>query len=190
MGGITVQVGAGANDGYWIPTPGTFSNTGTHMRVGKDSSGYQNHIFARWTGITIPAGVTITRSYVSLYQSAATVGDPYAYLYFNKYGSPSAPTDAAAAGARALTTNYVTWNLPDDAGWTNSPDITDIINELIGLYGPYSSGTMLMLLRGLITASTAIYTATSYDSDPSLSPKLTIEWAGGSNQVRIIGMAR
>jgi len=183
------QVPSSGNDGYWIPTPGTFSNSGTYMCVGKNSSGYQNHIFARWTGITIPPGAVITRAYVSLYQSTGNDGDPYAYLYFNKYGSPSAPTDAAAAEARALTTNHVTWNLPDDAGWTNSPDITDIINELIGLYGPYSSGSMLMLLRGLITASTSIYKAKSYDSDPALSPKLVIEWASAGGGAQIIGLS-
>ena len=97
-------------------------------------------------------------------------------------------SDAAAAEARLLTTNHVTWNLPDVAGWTNSPDISDIINELIGLYGPYSSGTMLMLLRGLITTSTSIYTAKSYDSDPALSPKLVIEWASAGGGAQIIGL--
>lgn len=187
MGGIKVQVGASGDDGYWCPNPDLFSNDSEYLLASRNSSGYYYHSFARWTGITIPAGAVITAAYVSIHQSPLS-GSPLGKIWFNDVAAPSAPTSSSSAGGKALTTNGVVWTF-SGTGWADSPDISTIINELIASHGPYSSGVMMMMLKYYTSAYPHQMMAKSWDyGDHSYGPTLTIQWAGSCGGAQIIGL--
>ena len=179
---VDYQVGATANDGTW-DAYGAFDDY--YCRVGCWDYGGSNcktHMFARWPGVTIPVGATITNAYVSIYRFANT-GTPSGALYFNDVAAAVAPTTYATANGKVKTTATITWNPPTTGTWVNSGDCKAIIQELVDSYN-YSAGSAMMMLW-LGTGSSGDNWGEIYDykKNNSRSAKLHIEYteaaAGG-----------
>lgn len=137
---IEYRIGADADDGYWYGT--TFDND--DIQVGKNFMGVVCSCFARWTGVTIPAGATITVAYVT-YNATGGNGTPSGCtIYFDDSASPTAPTTASQANAKTKTTNYVSYS-PSTSGTLNTSSLVSIIQELVDTYD-YSAGAPMQML--------------------------------------------
>lgn len=180
MTAIDYQVAASGDDGHWYQS--TFSGNGVSLQIGGTTSRDYN-IFARFTGVTIPAGATITAAYVSLHYTGAA-GTPGEFpIYFEDAANPAAPTTAADANGRTKTTATINWTPPGSANWNNSPDLSSIIQELVNSYDYSSGAAMQFLWIGAIQETTIFRQYKSYDYTGNESgPKLHIEYteaAGG-----------
>lgn len=178
---VDYQVGATANDGMW-DTNGAFI-TNDYCVVGcRDYGGsnYKTHMFARWPGVTIPVGATITNAYVSIYRSAHA-GMPSGALYFNDVAAAVAPTTNATANGKVKTTATITWNPPTTGTWVNSGDCKAIIQELVDSYNYSAGSAMMMLWLGTGSSGYNFGEIYDYEKNNSMSAKLHIEYieAGG-----------
>ncbi|MDD4738264.1 MAG: hypothetical protein PHF54_03350, partial [Candidatus Pacebacteria bacterium] len=106
----TLQVGAGADDGYvWDNT--TFFGTANWLLLGDKSNA-----FARWTNVTVPQGATISSAKVQYKSNSTDSGTTCATkIYFNDEDNASAPTTVATYNSKSVTTAYVDWTIP---AWT------------------------------------------------------------------------
>lgn len=187
---IDVQVGATADDAYWYDIANVFSNS-SHGFGNRDQTtwGYKNAFF-RFTGITIPAGATIT---------SGTPGTDGTYMTHRAIGTntnalgavmcaidadnPAAPTTRAGAEGATRTTATVNWTIPS---WTSgndyySPDLAPIIQELLDSY-TISNDAMVLYVEPNSGANGVYRDNTDYSDSASLCAKLHIEYteAGGS----------
>jgi hypothetical protein len=150
---LNYQVAASADDGYFS-SDGTFDNSDLVLFAGWYNDGpFSLHFFTRFAGVTIPAGATITAAYISTYDYNI-FGTPAACtLSFEKAADPAAPTTYADINGRTLTTNNISWAPPSSGDWSNSGDISAIIQELVGAYD-YSAGKhMMLIIRGPATGT-------------------------------------
>lgn len=170
-GSLDAQVSAGGDDGYWTNGINIFDAASTFLHLGV--SGY-NHIFARWTGITIPSRARIAVAYAQVYRDSGNAVDGNR-IYFNDVASPAAPTSYSEANGKALTTAYTTWNIPGAGTWIKSPDFSEVIQELIDAHGEYSSGAMMMCLKSFTDTDTVYLRSREYSGN-TFGPKLHIEW--------------
>jgi hypothetical protein len=114
-------------------------------------AGANEHVAARFTGITIPAGATITSAYVQWYVTTLTAMD--VDISFQDASAPVAfnglvvYTDSTSIVYRTYTSAVVQWTgTMTGSAYNSSPSLVSIINELIASY-TYSSGSMLCLLH-------------------------------------------
>jgi len=105
--------------------------------------------FIRFPNVTIPQGASIT-SAILRFQSHQTFTQTTVNvdIYGNDVDDAVAPTDSTEFDNLVLTSNKIDWNnLP---GWTmdhyyNSPDITDVVQEIVNRSG-WSSGNALQII--------------------------------------------
>lgn len=187
---LDYQVNAGENDGYWQSS--TFNNTTPYIIFGYSSVGVNS--FARWTGVTIPTGATITAAYLSFYRYVISSGTPPACtLYFEKAANPSAITSASDGNSRTKTTASISVTAPTSGTWWNTNDISSIIQELVNSYNYASGAAMQMIVLGGGSGSN-YGTGYSYNGNSSYAPKLHIEYtiseSGCNRQMNYFGRMR
>lgn len=181
---VEYQIGHSDNDGLLYSYNNQFIKTYASEIWGENSNNWIYSCFMRWTGVTIPAGATITAAYISFYHNN-TVGSPATCeIYFEKAANPEAVTSYSNFTGRTKTTAYT--NISSGSGtWWNSDSIVSIIQELVNAYD-YSSGAAMQafVVGANAGAGNNYYTAYGYDSDPAKAPILHIEYtetAAGGN---------
>ncbi len=175
---IDVQVGAGANDGvnwsgYW-----GFDTGWEGMQAGYSSGGDfgNSSMFMRFTGITIPAGSTITTSYMQVYGYDWTYGTPQLKVFGVDADNPAAPVNASQMTGAALTAAGVDWDGAWTAGnWNQSPSINAVIQELLDSY-TISNDAVMFQVRNDGGTTDRYNTCYAYDYDSSLAARLHIEY--------------
>ena len=134
----------------------------------------------RFTGLTVPAGATITHAYVQF--TAKTATSEVTNLSFQ---AQAADNPASFSGAlrnvstRARTTAAVAWS---PAAWTagaagaaqQTPDLAPVLQEVVARSG-WSSGNAL----ALIITGTGRRVALPYDGSPADAPLLHVEYSDG-----------
>lgn len=181
---VEYQIGHSDNDALLYSYNNQFFKTYANEIWGEDSNNWIYSCFMRWTGVTIPAGATITAAYISFYHYD-TVGSPATCkIYFEKAANPAAVTSYSDYTGRTKTTAYT--NISTGSGtWWNSGSIVSIVQELVDAYD-YSSGaaTQAFVVGANAGSGNNYYRAYGYDSDPAKAPILHIEYteaaAGGS----------
>lgn len=178
---LDLEVGASANDGYWMPDTGGTDEWGW-VAVGYVPPGGPGHLhsWVRFTNVTVPQGANITTAHLT-YGAYGLWGTPLTKIYANDVDNAINPTDAADAENRALTSAGVDW---DPTGWQrgnsyDSPEIKTVIQEVIDRAG-WSSGNALMILHrddGSGHSSTNYFAVYSYDYGGP--PGLHIEYTTG-----------
>lgn len=169
---LNYQVSAGGDDGDFtsssIDPTDTLANFGSVFGI--------SSIFAKFAGVTIPAGATITAAYISIYIHTKVGTTSACKIYFEDAANPAAPTTAASVNGRTKTTAYVSYTPPGSYGWSNSGDISAIIQELVDSYD-YSAGkSMLLLLMGAGSGLNYSTIQTYETSDATTGPKLHIDY--------------
>ena len=158
---LDYQVTASADDigVYWNGSAWATDGTGSAAQyVGYVSSGVNKFgAGIRFTGVTIPAGATITSAYISIEAvgnySLTTVNS---YITGDKENNPATFSTLADYQARRGTVvggannNYntvqVAWNSIGSwttDTWYNSPDISTIIQELVNAHAPTNEAIAL-----------------------------------------------
>ena len=139
-GVINVQVSASANDAYVSDYYG-FDPSSGYAYIGYEAADPAVfHTFARFTGITIPAGSKIDVAYLQVYGYTSTSpavpwGSPTMKIAANDSDSSSAPTSLSEFNALVLTTAQIDWDTTFSvAQWYTSPSIVSIIQELLASY--------------------------------------------------------
>ena len=138
------------------------------------------HKIAARFAVTLPAGATITAAHVSLYITNI-YGSPTADVYAEDAANPGAISSGEDGESRSLTTAKVAWS-SFDLKWTDSPDISAVLSELLTDYS-YAAGKALQIILVGTSASGNYVTARSQESAGHRDgPKLHIEYtesAGG-----------
>ena len=170
------QVGVGADDGSWFST--TFSNNAPTERVGKQTT-VSNNIFARFDNVEMEG--TINSAVLSV-RSAHTNSDVVPVrIYGELANDPAAPTTAADANGRTLTTAFVDWS---PGSWTNgvyvdTPDLSSIFQELIDQGYTYDGNQAVQLFlldngaANFVTKNIRTYDHDSVNSPPLLEVDFT-----------------
>lgn len=173
---IDKQVGANADDGYWM-APSTFSYDSVVLALG-GLYGYAINVFCRWTGITIPAGAKITSAYVSFRFYSYSGTPPKCTLYFEDAANPSAISSASDGNGRVKTTANISVTGPTSGEWWNTGSIVSIIQELVDSYDYSSGAAMQMIINGVAGNGVSRQSAYEYGTaDGRWAPKLHIEYA-------------
>tara|TARA_R100001443_G_scaffold5858_5_gene14671 strand:+ start:3171 stop:3860 length:690 start_codon:yes stop_codon:yes gene_type:complete len=193
----TFTVAASADDGRSLkstssastPTSGwlTPQNSGTSLTIGMmlDYDNWPNYVdhflgYFRFQNVTVAQGATISSAYLKPYQSSSA-SRTLSVKGFNKdnVSAPTAGSDLAASNfTTAGITNFVTGT---GSGQKTSPDIKDIVQEIVDRAG-WSSGNSMMfaLWLDLGGASDTYVLLRSYDySSASEAAQLVIEYEGG-----------
>ena len=193
----TFTVSASADDGYVYkatssastPTSGwgTPSNSGNSLIIGVQEDwdnwpNFADHFlgYFRFQNVTVAQGATISSAYLKPYQNSYT-GRTLSVKGFDKdnVSAPTAGSDLAASNfTTAGITNFVTTT---GEGQKTSPDIKDIIQEIVDRSG-WSSGNSMMfaLWIAVSSVSTHILNLRSYDySSGSEACELVIEYESG-----------
>ena len=193
----TFTVSASADDGYVYkatssastPTSGwgTPSNSGNSLIIGVQEDwdnwpNFADHFlgYFRFQNVTVAQGATISSAYLKPYQNSYT-GRTLSVKGFDKdnVSAPTAGSDLAASNfTSAGITNFVTTT---GKGQKTSPDIKDIIQEIVDRSG-WSSGNSMMfaLWIAVSSVSTNILNLRSYDySSGSEACELVIEYESG-----------
>ncbi len=146
-------------------------------------SGYFEYVGAAWTGITIPAGSTVTAAHVE-WKNFDPGGGPVAMdvlIQFEDVATPAIFSGATnGISGRTRTTASVVWTATLTSNvFNSSPDISAVIQELIDSYS-YSSGTMNCILTARSSSAAQV---NGYTNAPGDSAKLHIEYTEGTTTI-------
>jgi hypothetical protein len=119
------------------------NSTGTTFKLGKD----KNFGF-RFTGVSIPAGSTINSAYLSFVCDRTKANTGGLAIYGEDLANPVDYATNSDVIGRTRTNTFQNWTI---SNWTSgveyqSPDISAIITELMGTYGPYESGVLNLIV--------------------------------------------
>lgn len=186
---LNLQVGASTDDGYWSDTAGTgttFGDTEARLFIGHHNTSTIDvtHSWHRFTGVSGLSGVTIDDAVFSVFGDAVDSGSGIlTKISADDSAAPTAPTSAANADGKTLTTANVDWDDPglSTTAHTAAPDISTVIQELADSYDP-SAIVIHWKDDGTSTAATNVSRASSYDRATAEAATLDIthSTAGGT----------
>ena len=129
----------------------------------------------RFPNVVIPFGATILHAYINLFVVGSS-GVPNLYIAGEASVDPVAPESGGVLFSREKTVAQVDWDPPAvlNTYTGNSPDIKDIIQEIIDLEG-WESGKDILILVGAY-AYTSTYQIEDAQSGAGHYAKLIIEY--------------
>ncbi len=181
---LDLQVGAGANDGYWLEHF-FFDAADTELDAGYQSGGPNRaNFFARFTSVTVPQGATIgANTYLSC-RGGVTTTTAYNAICAIAADNAAAPTTEANAESATRTTAAVNWDGAFTVDtWYNSPGISSVVSEVVARAGWASGNAMVIYVEGRLDSG-AFARFNSYELTAANAPKLHIEYTSGSTLTR------
>lgn len=140
-----------------------------------------------WNGfifrnVNIPAGSTILNSYLTVRMSGASLDEPDVTFYGLDIAEPSTFTIASTnLSSRAKTSASVDWsNINAGTEDVNTSDLSTIIQELIDSYGPYSNGSIGIVMTSRANDINRDTSIISYEGSTSFCARLHIEYTEGN----------
>jgi hypothetical protein len=169
------QVGAGGDDGYWMPST-DYSNNAAYNFFCRTALGSHYHTFQRFATINIIKNSTINSAYLSCYAYYTYSSSVSAKIHCNAADNPSAPTTYTEADALALTSG-TSWTPAawTSSNWYQSASIVDEVQTIVNRAG-WSSGNPMLVIVKDESASEACRYYYSYDGGTSYATKLTVTW--------------
>lgn len=173
---ITSTVNANANSGAWYYWSGNKYFTTATLLVAYVDSGQSYNFFAMFTGLVIPAGAEIIDARLAVYQTDTDVST--GIVSANDTNFPAVPTTYDLAEAKTPTTANVVFQLPGAVGWASSPNMANVIQELIDSGYTYSGTQKILILVKRSSSYSSVVTGAlhSFESNNSLAPVLTIRY--------------
>jgi len=171
-----------ADDGYANHNTTSFTHDAANLLFGNDGDVLYDTA-VRFRNVTVPAGATIVRAYVVFTKNAASSGtDCVVDIYGEDNATPAAFSTYADYVGRARTTATVEWTVPDWDGsdHVTSPDISDIVQEIVDLGGWTSGNDLALFIEESSSDTDAYRDACSEDHDPVYDPKLYVFWTMGT----------
>jgi lysophospholipase L1-like esterase len=178
---VTYRVGASGDDGY-DTSSGSFTNSGgVDFRLGDNG----NHLstYARFAGVTIPVGATITAAKLTLtdWWDESTAAGITTTIKAADTGNPSAPTDDASFTGASRTSQSASWTFGSGTNQTtgsthDTADFASVIQHLVDNHS-YASGSAVVLYLDWASETGARQLVfNSYDDDPTKAPLLSITY--------------
>ncbi len=143
---------------------GAMDLTGTNLNANATS-----HLSGmRFTGVTIPAGSTVTAATLELYLPSGSYDDPDVTISGEAAGNAAAfSTSSDDLTDRAKTTATVTWAANNlGTGAQTTPDLSAIVGEIVGGAG-WASGNALVLFVAGNSGDSALRWAAADGSNPA-----------------------
>ena len=177
---LNLQVGSSSDDAEEIENGGAMNTTATLVTVVASLfQGLRHWGGIRFTGLSIPAGSTITACTVEIRSDTFITGhdDIRIDVHMEPTAAPSTfTTTSGDITGRSRTTASVSWsadNVADDT-FIVSPDIKAVLQEVVDSFTPT---TIVVILKPQQTQATSkIIDFKTYDNDPSLAAKLNITY--------------
>lgn len=177
------QISSGNDDGGWSNAGNTYySGNAAAIRLGDASvTDLDRNAWARFVGVNIPQGATITSAVLQLYATGLTGTVPQLLIDAENVDSAAA---LPASGGRTTVTNKArttanvlwtpTWTL---STWRDSPDIKTVIQAIVNRPGWVSGNALMVFIRdnqaGNVTGQLRFQ---CFEGDPSLAPVLKVTW--------------
>jgi len=174
---IDTQVATTADDGLFSSV--TFYTTNNDIYLG-NQSGTPTHGFARFDNLTMSG--TIDTAYISYRGQATSNTVCNLKVYGEDSADPAAPTSAADANGRSLTTGTA-WNAVGSwasGTWYDSPDIAGDIQELVDSYTYDGSQAIIVFTKDNSSDSNAFRQCRDYTQNSANAQKLYIEYTESS----------
>lgn len=176
---FTTEISASADDRSETDNGSMQTTSNTSL----NANGSNTYIGLRFQNVTVPPGSTINSAYVHLWPSGVAYDDPNLEIYGEAAASSA---DFSALGSylisgRTFTTESTSWvETGLGTGGSSSPDIANVIEEIIGVTGWASGNPLTIILAG---NSGSALRCRSYDYG-SLIPYIYIDYteAGGGGQ--------
>jgi hypothetical protein len=142
----------------------------------------------RFTGITIPAGATITAAYLTVQMTSSSLDEPDVTFFGLDTAAPGTfTTTANDISGRARTTASADWS-NTNAGTSDvqTSSLVTIVQELVDSYAPYSSGAIGFAMRSRANDGLRDTSIRSYDNSTTLCARLHIDYteAGGGRTTK------
>ncbi len=169
-------VASGDDDAEEIVSTGAMDLTSSDLELIFDNA--DQYVGMRFTNVTIPQGAYVTKAYIQF--SVDEFNSDPANLTFVGQAADNAATfttNTKDISSRSLTSATVSWNVPawtvqDEAGEKQrTPDIKNILNEIIGRKGWKSGNALVIGVTG-----SGKRNAHAYNGKPLLAPKLVVEY--------------
>jgi len=184
---IDQRVADGADDSGYEAMYQGYSNLDQNFYVGLTGGPVRSA--ARFTGITIPTGATISSAYLTITAQDTNSETPVdSIIKGEDQASPSQYGATEDFTTRTYLSTTVAW---DNIGaWTaestyNSADFSSIITALLEKYS-YSDGVMAFLWDNTGLAKYRWRVGDSYDGSTAKAPQLHIEYTAGGAKRRIV----
>lgn len=170
---VEIRVAAGSDDVEESSTGWMYLDS-TDLELVYD--GNNQIIGLRFKGVNVPNNAIITNAYIKFVVDETTSNATT--LSIRGEANPNAAAFTAAdrnVSSRLKTTNAVSWS---PASWLTlgavqqTPNLAPIIQEIIGQSGWVSGNSMVIILSG-----SGSRVAQAYETDPSKSPLLHIEYS-------------
>ena len=184
---FTTSITASSDDAQ--ETTGTVTLTGTTLNA--NSANQTSGL--RFLNVTIPPGSTITAATLTLNLINTTYDDPDVTITAEANVSPATFTTAASnISSRTDTTAAVVWNAGNiGLGQKPTPDLSALVQEVIGLSGWASGNAMAFFIKGNNVNSTLRWSAFDEGTDPPATLAITYTPpAAGSQPARTMHQAR
>lgn len=173
MAVLTVQVSASNGDAAETSAGGVNTTNSTMAVAGLEWGGW------RFTNVTIPQGAVISEAYITL--EATGTNDPWHDIYGQDADNPLAFLGGLGnnhnISNRTRTSAKITWNqlLAISAGTRfNSPQMAEVIQEVIDRPGWASGNAIVILAKGL--SATRSLRVRNYDNAAGDAAELTITY--------------
>jgi len=179
---LDLQVISGADDAEEYDSGASFFPAAGNVRIASDTGGFQTDGGFRFTNVTIPQGAVVrTATFQGYIFVASTQDDANFDIFANDVDNANNFSAEPNVRNRIRTTVFVPWvqgNL--GSAWTNSPNISSVVQEVINRPG-WNSGNALMILGFGKTDLIRDYKIYSYEGDPSRAAKLHVEFESESS---------
>ncbi len=165
------QIDVSSDDAEQRPT-GTLTLTSHDLEMVDTNKGTQT-IGLRFHDLAIPAGSTIARAYVQFHAEESHSGQTNLVVRAEMIDDALTFTSSRDnITGRNTTSAQVDWDVP---AWTSgdsnqsqrTPDLSSVLQEVVSMPGWKDGNAIALIIRG-----TGLRSAHSYDSDPTMAPKL------------------
>jgi hypothetical protein len=176
-GVLDVPVGAGADDAEERTSSGAVNLTSGDLNLGRDGTAAQTAAM-RFTGVTLPAGATVTDAWVQFQVDEVSTADASVTIAGEAADSAAAFTTVSKnISSRLRTSATVGWvpaAWPTTAARTadqRTPNLAAVLQEIVGRPGWASGNALALLVTGDGTR-----VAESFDGGAAKTPVLHIEY--------------
>lgn len=180
------QIATTNDDGNWHNIGvGLFSQSTTSGKIfiGDNigsTTDYDRHGWAKFSGVTIPVGATITSAVLKLYATGLTGVPPQMRIYAEAADNAAAPTSRTdVTTTKTRTTAFATWapSTWTTNQWQTSPSLITVIQEIVSR-GGWASGNSIQLFiqdnqAGNVSGQISY---ASFENNPAISANLQINY--------------
>lgn len=178
---FTEQVGMSSDDALKRVNP-AFWDTASNV-IGAGDSGAANFDFSsgmRFQTVVIPVGSAILAAHLEVRAWVACANELTSFIHGEDVDDAATFTTVVNYTGRTRTAASVTWTIPNtwvQDTWYNSPDISDIIQEIVNR-GGWASGNDIVIFWSDSAGFDAIDYAQGYswDKNAASAAKLYVEW--------------